>query len=299
MGKYIEKMPGAWAVLIAAVLWSLSPFLVKLVTIDPVILPCLRNLMAGLMLLPFARWQDIKPERRLLILLPAFACISLLCVLSFRYTAAANATALYYSSPLWIFAFTCFRAKRLDRRALPSVLLLIAGIVVIVLEPKHGANQFGNLMGVLGGVAFACFAVNYNAVPYPKRISYLCLANLFSCPFILLVILLLQPASLQRVGSYTAYIWLMLLIMAVTQQVIPYFLYGVGLAKLPLLRVSMLALGEFLLAPVWTLLFLADKPTGFGLAGWLLVLVGLLLDLLLDKEKNGTEKSSALFRAEK
>lgn len=285
MGKYIDKMSGTAAVLIAAVLWSLSPFLVKLVTIDPVVLPCFRNLMAGLILLPFANWRDVKPEPRLFLLLPAFSCISLLYVLSSRYTAAANATALYYSSPLWIFAFTCLTAKKLDRRGIPSVLLLLAGIVVIVLEPKTGTNQFGNFMGILAGVAFACFAVNYNAIPYRKRISYLCLANLFSFPFILAVILILQPASLHEAGSFTACIWLMLLVMAVTQQVIPYFLYGVGLAKLPLFRCSMLALGEFLLAPVWTLLFLADKPTVFGFVGWLLILGGLLLNVVLDNNK--------------
>ncbi|MBR5430440.1 MAG: DMT family transporter [Firmicutes bacterium] len=283
MGKYINRMSGTWAVLIAAVSWSLSPFLVKLVTIDPVILPCLRNLMAGVILLPFAKWRDIKVEPRLFVILPAFSCISLLCVMAFRYTAAANATALYYSSPLWIFAFTCFKARGVRRRAIPSVLLLLAGIIIIVLEPKTGTNQFGNFMGILGGVAFACFAVNYNAIPYSRRISYLCLANLFACPFILLVILLLQPASLGEIGGYTGYIWFMLLIMAVTQQVIPYFLYGVGLAKLPIFRVSMLALGEFILSPVWTLLFLSDKPTVFGFVGWLLILGGLLLNLLLDK----------------
>ena len=295
MSKYIDKLPGAWAVLIAAVLWSLSPFLVKLVTIDPVILPCFRNLMAGLILLPFFKRQDIAIDKRLFILLPAFSCISLLCVCAFRYTSAANATALYYSSPLWIFAFTCFKAKKLSWRSLPSVVLLLAGIITIVLEPKTGTNQFGNFMGILAGVAFACFAVNYNAIPYQKRISYLCLANLFAFPFILAVILILQPASLSQVGAYTGFIWFMLLVMAVTQQVIPYFLYGVGLSKLPLFRCSMLALGEFLLAPVWTLLFLSDMPTAYGFIGWLLVLAGLLLNIFLD---NKTEKEPVLSGAE-
>ncbi|MBR2784257.1 MAG: DMT family transporter [Firmicutes bacterium] len=287
MNKLINRMSGTAAVLIAAVLWSLSPFFVKLVTIDPMLLPCCRNLMAGLILLPFARRQDIRVEPRLFLLLVPFSCISLLYVMASRYTAAANASALYYTSPLWIFVFTCVAARRLQHRSLPSVLLLVAGIIVIVLEPKTGTNQFGNFMGILAGVAFACFAVNYNAVPYPKRISYLCLANLFSCPFILLVILILQPAAVKEIGGFTAWVWFMLLVMAVTQQVIPYFLYGVGLAKLPIFRVSMLALGEFILAPVWTLLFLADRPTIFGFVGWLLVLGGLLLNLLLDKD---TEK---------
>ena len=287
MNKYIDKLSGTWAVLIAAVLWSLSPFLVKLVTIDPMVLPCFRNLMAGIILLPFFKRRDITVDKHLFLLLPAFACISMLYVLSSRYTAAANATALYYSSPLWIFAFTCVKAKKISLRSIPSVLLLLAGIIIIVLEPKTGTNQFGNFMGILAGVAFACFAVNYSAIPYQKRISYLCLANLFSFPFILVVILILQPASLAAVGSFTAYIWLMLLLMAVSQQVIPYFLYGVGLAKLPLFRCSMLALGEFLLAPVWTLLFLSDKPSVFGFIGWLLILAGLLLNLFLD---NKTEK---------
>lgn len=289
MGRFIERMPGTAAVLIAAVLWSLSPFLVKLVTIDPMVLPCFRNLMAGVILLPFFKRSDIKAGPRLFILLPSFACISMLYVLSSRYTAAANATALYYSSPLWIFALTCIKAKKLNRRYIPSVLMLLAGILVIVIEPKTGTNQFGNFMGLLAGAAFACFAVNYNAIPYEKRISHLCLANLFSCPFILAVILILQPASLSEARSFTAYIWLMLLVMAVSQQVIPYFLYGVGLAKLPLFRCSMLALGEFLLAPVWTLLFLSDMPTLFGFIGWLLILAGLLLNLFLD---NQAEKMS-------
>ena len=279
MPKFVKNMSGSAAVLLAAALWSLSPFLVKLVTIDPVLLPCLRGLMAGLLLLPFIKWRDIVWDKRLPLLLLSFTGVGLLCVLAFRYTAAANATALYYSSPLWIFLITSLSARRLHKPALPSVGLLLLGIIIIVLEPKNGANQFGNLMGVAAGLAFASFALSYNRLPTEKRLSYLGLCNLCSCPLIFLVVLLTQAQSLAQIASYSPYIFLMLLVMAVTQQVVPYYLYGLGLAKLPIFRVSMLSLGEFVLSPVWTLLFLGDVPTLYGLIGWLLILAGLLLNV--------------------
>ena len=128
-----------------------SPFLVKLVTIDPMVLPCFRNLMAGVILLPFFKRSDIRIGPRLFILLPAFACISMLYVLSSRYTAAANATALYYSSPLWIFALTCIKAKKLNRRYIPSVLLLLAGIFVIVASRRQDSSREGPVWQALSG----------------------------------------------------------------------------------------------------------------------------------------------------
>jgi drug/metabolite transporter (DMT)-like permease len=165
------------------------------------------------------------------------------------------------------------------------VLLLLAGIVVIVLEPKLSSNQLGNMMGLAAGFCFACYMLCFDRVPHAARITHLTICNLSAAPLILIVILLWQPQSLQQISGLAPSIWLFLLLMAVTQQMIPYFLYGIGLSKLPIFQVSMLGLGEFILAPVWTFLLLGDVPTIYGISGWILILAGLLLNLYMNAKE--------------
>jgi drug/metabolite transporter (DMT)-like permease len=276
-----KRLSGTAAVLLAAFFWSLSPLLVKYVEVDPLLLPAIRSVMAGLLLLPWFKPRLLVRNFRLPLMLVAFAGISVCAVIAYRYTAAANATALYFSSPLWVFLATSILARRLNRRSIPAVLLLLSGIMVIVIEPKLSSNQLGNLMGLAAGFCFACFALCFDRVPHESRISHLALCNICAVPQIALLILVRQPQTLHDISGLAPSVWLFLLLMAVTQQMIPYFLYGIGLSKLPIFRVSMLGLGEFVLAPVWTFLLLRDVPTAYGIIGWLLVLIGLLLNLYL------------------
>ena len=47
------------------------------------------------------------------------------------------------SSPLWIFALTCIKAKKLNRRYIPSVLLLLAGIYTGIMTPTEAGAVAG------------------------------------------------------------------------------------------------------------------------------------------------------------
>ncbi|MDO4581434.1 MAG: DMT family transporter [Bacillota bacterium] len=298
MDKYLNRLPGTAAVLIATVFWSLSPAMVKAVNIDAMLLPCLRAVIAGLLLLPFFKPRQLRFDWRLLLMATAFSCISLFAVMAFRYTATANATALYFSSPLWVFIFTSIVARKIKLGGIPSVLLLALGIFIILLEPKSGSNQLGNIMGICAGVAFATFALSFDRVEHARRMNYLAACNLYAAPFIALVILISSPQLFAEVGGYDAGPWLMLLLMAVTQQIIPYYLYGIGLSKLPVFRVSMLGLGEFVLSPVWTLILLRDIPTWYGFCGWLLIFAGLVLNLYLSfREEHGVNNYSSQQQA--
>lgn len=290
MRRLLADLPGTAAVLLATFFWSFSALLAKMVTIDPLLLPGLRAVLAGLLLLPFFRPRRIHWSWRLPVLVVSFAMISAFVISAFRFTAAANATALYYSSPLWIFLVTSLLAKAVQKQSLLPSCLLLLGILIILAEPKLGSNHLGNVMGLCAGACFACYSYFYNAIPYAERLNHLALCNLCAGPLILLLALLLQPESFAGIAGYGAYEWGMLLVMAVTQLVIPYYLFSIGMAKLPLLRASMLTLGEFVLAPVWTLVFLNETPTVYGFAGWLFVFAGLLFSLLRSAREEAAAK---------
>lgn len=279
MMKLLDRLSGTTAVLLAAFMWSLSPLLVKSVTVHPLLIVGLRAALGGLMLTPFFHPRQITWSPRLLLLCVPFCFCSVCAVFSFRYTAAANATALYYSAPLWIFLATCLSRRHLDKKDLIPVLLLLAGIVIILAEPKSGVNKFGDFMGLCAGACFAAYSYSYRRIPYHQRLNYLALCNMLAVPLVAILVLLIEPAAFREVAGYTPRVWLLILVMTVTQPVLPFMLYSVGLAKLPLLRASMLSLGEFVLAPIWTLLLVADIPSSAGIAGWLLILGGLLLNL--------------------
>ena len=278
--KFLNRFPGSILVFAAATVWSLTALLTKAVQVNAVLLPGLRGMLAGIVLLPFFRPRELEYTPQLGILVVVFPVMNLLAVFAYRYTAAANASALYFSAPLWIFLYTCIRTKKINLHIIPPLLVIVLGIIVILLEPNVGNNQVGNLIAAATGVLNAAVCLCLGTTKMEQRINYVALfcwaCFLFTCGYSFFF----QPHLFREAASYELPTWGVLLAMALVQQVIPYFLFCAALQKIPVQRASILNLLEFILSPVWTFLFLHEIPTAFGMVGWCLILGGLILSEL-------------------
>ena len=276
--KALSRFSGTSLVLFASLSWSATGVLIKTVPVSSPLIPCLRCLIGGIILLPFFHPKELARTPQLGIMALVFPTMQLITAYSYRLTTAANASALFFSAPLWVFVYQTVRSRGLDRKTLPAVALIAAGIIAILLEPNSGSNQFGNIIAAFSGVFNAAFCLCLGTTDMSQRLNYVAFSAWSTAILVGLFNLITQPAVFSEIPHYGADAWGTLLVMAITQLVLPYFLFCAALQKISIQRVTILNESEFVLSPVWTLLLLHEIPTIYGIAGWALILFGLLLN---------------------
>lgn len=285
ISKYLSRFSGTTLVLLASLSWSATALLVKTVAVSSPLIPFLRSLLAGIILLPLFRPRELARTPQLAVMALTFPTMQLITSFSYRLTTAANASALYFSAPLWVFLYQTWRSRRLDRKALPAVALIVAGIVIILLEPNTGSNQFGNFIAAISGVLNAVFCLCLGTTDMSQRFNYVAFSAWSTALLTGLFNLAVQPEVFLEIPTYPVTTWLVLLIMALTQLVLPYFFFCEALQKISIQRVTILNESEFVFSPIWTLVLLQEIPTAYGCIGWLLILGGLLLNEIISMRK--------------
>lgn len=256
---------------------------IKSVDAGPAVTAMMRGLIAGLAMLPFLRPHRITFSWKLAGLLVSYAMMNAFFITATKWTAAANAIALQYTAPLWIFAAVLVsgRLKLTLRRAAPMALVLI-GITAFLLEPNQGTSFSGNLMGIASGIGFALTTVFLRALRKEHGPSLVCLAN-----FAAAIALLPFVGDWGQIGRINAGGWAWLVYLGAFQIAGGYLLYAAGLRRVSSLKAATVALAEPVLNPVWVAIILAEVPGGYGMAGAIVILAGVALDLYLNSEENG------------
>ena len=277
----IDRLPGEWLVFISAFLFSTAGGVTKSFQMDAVLLPGVRSMLAGLVLLPFLRPKKIVWDRWLLLLIASFTGLVLCILCAIRFTTASNALALQFTTPLFIcLGNWIFLHKRPSlRRALPIIIMLI-GIIVILCEPNTGTNFKGNLFGVGAGLAFAGVSVSLNKVRAGGYLSTITLLNL-AAGVIILVPLLLWPGYQVHIDPKAIPYVLFLGLVQLSGGSI---FYMMGVRKAGPQKASILGAWEFVLTPVWAYLLVRELPTVYGAIGWVILLIAVLIENRTPKE---------------
>jgi len=271
----VEKWPGSVLVFLAAVLWSTAGGVTKSFTLDAVLLPGIRSLIAGLVFLPFLRPKKIVWDRWLFGMVISYTSLVVLILCSLRFTTAANALALQFTSPMWIMLVSIIVQRKLPsfRRFLPVGIMLV-GIVIMLLEPNEGGSLLGNIMAILAGAAFAGVSI---CLPHVKAGGYLSMLS-----FINLCVAAIVLIPLAIAPNYTIHVPLSTLpyifFLAVFQLSGGYFFYSIGMNKVSAQKATILCAWEFILTPVWAYLLVGELPSVFGAVGWVILLAAILLE---------------------
>jgi drug/metabolite transporter (DMT)-like permease len=200
-------------------------------------------------------------------------------VIANKWTTAANAIAIQYTSPLWIFAagLAFGRLVLTWRRAAPMV-VIAGGIALFLMEPATGPSSLaGNMVALVSGVGFALVTIFFRRLRALHGPSLVCLCNLATG---------LGAAPLVHdwgaLGGLPAPGWAALVFLGAVQIGCAYILYAAGLQRVRPLRAATVSLIEPILNPVLVFLLLAEVPSNFGIAGAAAILVGIVMDLRLN-----------------
>lgn len=259
----------------AALMWSTSGLLIKVVTLDGFVLSGLRSGIAGLVLLPFLRPRHLEWNANLLMVMGAYGFTMVGFVFATRWTAAANAIALQSTAPAWVFVISLAVYGRVRLVLALPILLILAGMAAFLAEPVVGSSREGNLMALLTGVSFALTQLGFSRLRGPA-VSVVCLCNLLTAA----VCLLLAPQGF-RPGTVSPAEWTAMVYLGCGQMALGFFLFTAALRRIEVGQASILAVLEPLFNPLWVFLAIGEIPSAYGMAGWVLVLAGIVADTLL------------------
>ena len=270
---------------LAAILFSTSGLLIKVISVDPLPLLGVRGAFAVLtialyMARPFLqsahrnpsdshRRQHPQPSLKFRLTPPMLGgAISLVCAQAFfiiavRETTAANAIFLQYTAPIFV-AFFGIRYLREPVGKLDWLALAAVGVGLLCFygDGLTTGGAFGNLFGLLAGLAFAWFLLFMRKQKDTSTIETVLLGNALSALLGLPFLLGAAPTTAD---------WMGMLFLGIFQIGFPSILIAVAIKKLTAVEAILIQTVEPILNPVWVLLFIGEMPTSLALLGGAIV----------------------------
>jgi drug/metabolite transporter, DME family len=272
---------GALLVAAGALLWSTGGLFIKLVPLPGLALACARAVIAAAFYLGLLR-PDLRRARWATAL--AFAATIITFVCATKLTTAANAIFLQYTAPGWVLLLSPWLlGEKLRRADVLAVALSLCGMSLFFAGKVDAGQATGNLIGVASGVFFALSILfmrrdaRGSATRPGDSLPSIALGNLIGAAVCLPFSL---PAFAALAASPPRTLWLAiggLLWLGVVQIGVAYVLVGRGLRRVSAAEASVLTMLEALFNPIWVVLGMGERPSGWALAGGAVVLSAVLL----------------------
>lgn len=284
------QLRGMIYVLTAAVLWSTGGLFIKRIPVDPLTIVCLRAAIASLTLLPLVRLKELRFNKYLVGYIFGFSWLVITFVSATKLTSAANAIALQYTAPLYLFIFAAIKKElRVSWQNLTPILLIFVGICSFLLEPQEGSNLLGNALAISSGVALALMTLFLSRLKEAPAISLVSLSNLS----VAVLVLPFLPdysviAGIDLIG------WVSLVYLGTIQIALAYIFFIQGTKVVNPLQATVLALAEAILNPIWVALFWGEIPSLQGLIGAAFIMAAVLADVYFKlKDQKETARGAA------
>ena len=276
---------------LTSLFWAGNIVLMRYVAghIPPITLSLVRWIAAFLLLWPFARphfakdWPVLRARLPLLVLLSAvgFAYNNAISNMSMQYTSALNALLIQSSGPLFIalWSLILFRV-RLTAAQFAGIAISLLGVLTIILRGDFSAlasihfNK-GDLMFASAVLAFGLYSALMARRPAAHPLSLLCFT--MGCGAVLLLPLSIWEYASGFTMKADALTAVTLTYLVIFPSALAYMFLNRGIALIGPNRAS-----PFLhLVPVFgsamAILLLGEEPHLFHLAGYVLVLAGVII----------------------
>ncbi len=268
----------------AGILWSLNGALIKLVNEDGqgphgVTIACYRSLVAGLFLLPFGlrRMRTLRRPTGLRLaggVRPAavwcvvfFTLMTACFVIANTMTEASNAIILQYTSTFWIFGLSpLVLGETPHRRDFLIVGLAMVGIGIIF-AGNAAASAAGLLVALAAGLFYALLTLMLRQMRDSDSAAVTVLNNLGSAALLFPAVLLMGGLAVSPRAA------VLLVIMGVVQFGLPYYLYTLGLKRVPASQAALVTMIEPVLVPIWTYLAVREAvPFSTAIGGGVILM---------------------------
>ncbi|HSW36472.1 MAG TPA: DMT family transporter [Candidatus Limnocylindrales bacterium] len=255
--------------LAAAVLWSSSGLLIKLIDWHPMAVASGRSAIAILTILLITKKLPIFTfSSNQLIGATAYAITVTTFVVATTLTTAANAIMLQYTAPIHVALLSGWLLKeKITRKDWAIITITLAGMVLFFLDDLSVGNLWGNFIAILSGLAFGFLIVFLRKQKDSSTIDTVILGNILA--FLLGIPFVLGSATPDLSSS------LGVVFLGIFQLGLPYFLYSVAIKHVTAMTASITTLIEPLFNPIWVFLFLGEAPGPWSLLGGALVLTSI------------------------
>lgn len=252
------------SLLFAAVLWSLAGIFIKFLSLPPLTIVFYRSLFASLFFAFFVRRSIAVPRVALLVSALAYTAAISAFVSANKITTAANAIALQYTAPMFVFMIVHFLfGEKITGASWISLGLGMLGIAVICVGSAGQPDAAGVMIALLSGLLFSIYMVSLRFLKEFNPGTLTFLNNLVCC-------LILLPLVGSELSLSLKEVWIVA-VMGVVQLGIPYWLFSKGLEQISVQEASLIVLIEPVLNPLWVALIVGELPSGATLVGGLCI----------------------------
>ena len=250
--------------LFAAVLWSLAGIFIKFLSLPPLTIVFYRSLFAALFFAFFVRRSIAVPRVALLVSALAYTAAISAFVSANKITTAANAIALQYTAPMFVFMIVHFLfGEKITGASWISLVSGMLGIAVICAGSAGQPDAAGVMIALLSGLLFSIYMVSLRFLKEFNPGTLTFLNNLVCC-------LILLPLVGSELSLSLKEGWIVA-VMGVVQLGIPYWLFSKGLEQISVQEASLIVLIEPVLNPIWVALIVGELPSGATLVGGLCI----------------------------
>lgn len=257
---------------LASLCWSLAGVLIKFVatTWSGLAVAGARGLIAALFLLATNRGLRFRPSRDLFLGAAAYAACTITFCTATTLTSAANAILLQYTAPVWVALLGAwFLHERATRADWLTIVVALAGMALFFKDSLTLGHLDGDLLAVFSGVCFATMTVVLRKQKDGSPIESIILGNLLA--FLVGLPWILKSPALPPAG------WAALVTLGVVQLGMSYWLYARAIKHVTALEAVLIPVIEPILNPIWVLVFMHERPTGWAILGGLIVLTAVTL----------------------
>jgi drug/metabolite transporter (DMT)-like permease len=268
MDSLSERRKAIIFLMLAAVLWSTSGVLVKIIDWQPMAILAGRSLFTSLLLFVYLRRIPTQWTRWKVMAAVGSILTQFLFVTSTKLTTAANAIFLQYTAPIYVvlLAFWFLREKP-SRTDWVSMVIIFLGLLLFFGDKLSTNGLYGNILAVLSGVTSAVMVVSFRAqkdgAPAESILIASLLMTIFGFPFILK-------------ETWTVTNWLIIAYLGLFQIGLAFVLFTKGIKYIPALEANLVGTLEPILNPLWVFLFLGESMGSSALLGGLVVLGGVI-----------------------
>src|SRR6266567_3843151 len=250
--------------LTVAALWSLAGIFIKFLSLPPLTIVFYWSFFASLFFSFFVRRSVVMPRGPLLVSMAAYTAAISVFVSVNKITSAANAIALQYTAPIFVFVMIHFSFReKIAGISWVSLVFGMFGIAVICVGSAGQPDAAGVMIALLSGLLFSIYMVSLRFLKEFNPGTLTFLNNLVCC-------LILLPLVGSELSLSLKEGWIVA-VMGVVQLGIPYWLFSKGLEQISVQEASLIVLIEPVLNPLWVALIVGELPSGATLVGGLCI----------------------------
>lgn len=266
----------------AALCWSLAGVLIKFVatTWPGLAVAGGRGGIAAIFLLLTNRGLRFHFSRDQLAGAFFYAACTVTFCLATTLTSAANAILLQYTAPVWVALLSAsLLGEKAGRADWLAITVALGGMALFFKDGLAVGHVAGDALAVLSGVCFAAMALALRRQKDGSAVESIILGNALA--FLIGLPWIISAPPLPGSG------WAALLTLGILQLGVSYWLYARAIRHVTALEAVLIPVIEPVLNPIWVLIFMGEKPTGWALVGGAVVVSAVTARALVSVQRRG------------